>query len=47
MRGMDRDFKNLGEEGADLLLCLLQMNPENRIRIEDVYRHPFFADLTS
>ena len=34
-------FKNLSETAVDLLMLLLETNPEKRIGIDGVLSHPF------
>ena len=41
----DKDqFKLLGKDGVDLLKQLLNLNPAERITVDDIVKHPFFNE---
>ncbi len=39
------DESDLDEEGRDLMFKMLEINPEKRITVDEVLRHPWFNDL--
>ena len=43
--GLREKLKDLDDEGFDLLMKFLQIDPEKRISAEDALNHPYFNDL--